>query len=112
MRDAEHAHVVEEVDGAIGVSVETAAKLMSISTRKMGELVAKGEIPSRTIGNRRIIRRSALEQYLREGEIGEGPCSEIEQQVFAKPAKSGRGVIATARGASINRRTTGTGRRS
>src|SRR5437588_4141833 len=77
-------------DDEIGVSIDRAAQLLGIGSRKMADLIARGEIPSRTIGDRRIIRRSALEEYLRDGEGGDESCSAIERQVFVDRVRNGK----------------------
>jgi excisionase family DNA binding protein len=69
-RDVDHARMTEEAGGAIGVSVETAARLIGVSKRTMTKLVVSGEIPSRKIGTRTVIRRAVLEEFLRDGEEG------------------------------------------
>lgn len=42
-----------------------AAQALSVCVRTIENLIAIGELPSRTIGRRRLIPRSALEQFAR-----------------------------------------------
>jgi excisionase family DNA binding protein len=108
LEDVERARMIEASGGAIGVSVETAALLISVSKRTMTKLVVSGEIPSRKIGTRTVIRRAALEEYLRDGEQGGQGCQSTEDDVFGK--RNRQGVRKTAPAASTKVRT-GTGRR-
>lgn len=80
------------------VSMDEAAQMLRIGKTKFEELVATGEIPHLTIGTRKLIRRSALEEYLRNQEIG-GPAWQEKQgsivdEVFRTRTGTGRSTSA------------------
>jgi excisionase family DNA binding protein len=45
-----------------------AAETLSISVRKLDQLLALRALPSRRIGRRRLVSRSALEKFARDGQ--------------------------------------------
>jgi len=47
------------------VSIRDAARLMSVSTRTIQNLIAAKRLPARKLGRRTLISRSALEQLAR-----------------------------------------------
>lgn len=61
----------ESAAGAIpplAVSLQVAARLLSISPRNLQGLAARGEIPSVPIGTRRLFRVASLDRWLAEQE--------------------------------------------
>ncbi len=48
----------------IAVGIAEAARRLGVSTRTLATLVAQKEIPSRTVGRRRIIPVAALEAFV------------------------------------------------
>ena len=55
-----------EMESVLAVSVEEAARRLSVSPRTVSNLIAKGAIDSTKIGRRRIVPVSSLETLLRE----------------------------------------------
>jgi excisionase family DNA binding protein len=49
----------------LAISVSEAAVRLSVSARTVWSLIARGEIPTRRIGRRRVIQVAALETFLR-----------------------------------------------
>jgi excisionase family DNA binding protein len=49
----------------LAVGVHEAARLLGISPRTVANLIARGELPSRRIGRRRVIPVALLEAFLK-----------------------------------------------
>ena len=54
----------ENAPPKLALTVEEAAEALTVSTRTVERLIAKGELPSRKIGARRVIPLAALNEYL------------------------------------------------
>jgi excisionase family DNA binding protein len=54
------------MENVLAVTVEEAARRLSVSPRTVSNLIAKGAIDSTKIGRRRIVPVSSLETLLRE----------------------------------------------
>ena len=52
-------------EAVLAVGVPEAARRLGVSTRTVGTLVARHQLPSRKIGRRRIIPVAALEAFIR-----------------------------------------------
>jgi excisionase family DNA binding protein len=48
------------------LTIEQAAERLNVSRRFLYDYVANGSLPSVTLGRRRLIRRSDLEQFVRD----------------------------------------------
>jgi excisionase family DNA binding protein len=53
-----------EVEQPLLVSVENAARMLGIGRSSMWKLISRGEIGTRRIGRRTLIRRQALENFV------------------------------------------------
>lgn len=53
----------------LAVTIEEGARLISISRRKMFDLLADGTIPSTLVGRRRRIRMEDLKTYLQRDDV-------------------------------------------
>lgn len=62
-------------DEVLAVDIRTAAKMLGISVRHLGTLVRRGQIPSVTIGRRRLFVVAQLRSWLvnKSGGDGSGP---------------------------------------
>jgi len=67
------------------LSRQEAARLLGLSLRGLEHLIARKEIPTRRIGRRVLIARSALESFAREGNSDK--CSEGETRANQLPSK-------------------------
>jgi excisionase family DNA binding protein len=97
----------ESPQEGVAVSIDEAARLLGIRKTKFLELVAAGEIPVVKIGTRTVVRRSALEEYLRGHETG-GPAWQSSQESIVHDVFGSR----TARAPSTNGRMAASKRRS
>lgn len=62
---AEHGAPAMDRD-RIAYTVKDTARLLSLSTRKVRYLIAKGELPSIKVGAARRVHGSAIEEYARQ----------------------------------------------
>jgi excisionase family DNA binding protein len=58
---------VEPEPGRLAVSIPEAAWLMNVGVPMVWKLVARGELPSFKVGRRRLVARSALEEFIARG---------------------------------------------
>jgi excisionase family DNA binding protein len=58
------------VEGRLLFSVPQGARVLGISPRLLWELVKRGEVPTRTIGRRRLIHRRELERFANQDHSG------------------------------------------
>ncbi len=89
---AEHLEVLTRLAGADdqeAVSIKRAAELLDISVTLLGKLIASGDVPVCAIHGRRVIRREALREYLRQIEVRSVRWPEQgEVEAFFAPGKT------------------------